>query len=64
MKPQKYGIKIYLLCEAKSGYCIAHEVYDGVKTNEEVGEKTYNLVHRLLRTSDLLGKGYEVYTDR
>ena len=64
MKPQKFGIKIYELCEATTGYCVAFEVYEGAKADEQVGEKTYNLVMRMLESPKLLGKGYTLYTDR
>ena len=63
LKPTKFGIKIYQLCEADSAYCIAFEVYAG-KTEERVGEKTYNLIFRMLESSRLLNKGYSLYGDR
>ena len=63
MKPTKFGMKIYMLCEASSAYCIGFEVYSG-KTDGQVGEKTLNLVFRLMQSSDLLYKGYCLFGDR
>ena len=31
MKPTKWGFKVFLLCERKTGYCIRHIFYDGPK---------------------------------
>ena len=29
MKPNKFGIKLFQLCEASSGYCVGLDVYHG-----------------------------------
>ena len=63
-KPQRFGIKIFILCEASTGYMLAFEVYEGARADERMGEKTYNLVFRLLSSTGLLHKGYTLYTDR
>lgn len=28
MKPNKFGIKLYQVCEARSGYCVGFDIYD------------------------------------
>ena len=55
-KPNKYGIKLYQVCDGVTGYCCNFKV----STNESIG--TEQLVFDLLR--DHLGKGHEVYMDR
>ena len=54
-KPDKYGVKIYFLCEAVSGYVYSFSVYRGVH------QTLHEIVFSLL--SGLLGKGYHVYMD-
>ena len=29
MKPTKWGFKVFLLCEARTGYCITHNFFSG-----------------------------------
>ena len=55
-KPNKYGIKLYQVCDGVTGYCCNFKV----STNESIGIE--QLVFDLLR--DHLGKGHEVYMDR
>lgn len=55
-KPSKYGIKLFMLCEAESGYVWNFDVYCGQES------KTVNIVRNLL--GRLAGKGHTVYTDR
>ena len=31
MKPAKWGFKVFVLCESRTGYCIRHIFYDGDK---------------------------------
>jgi hypothetical protein len=53
-KPHKYGIKIYQLCEAKSGFVCNMEVYDGAHQTDKEYNTSFNVVNRLcdpLRTS-------------
>ena len=55
LKPNKYGIKIYMLCEALSGYCLNLMVYDG--KGNTLRDVIFTLLHRFL------GKGYRVFMD-
>ncbi|DAZ96920.1 TPA: hypothetical protein N0F65_012023 [Lagenidium giganteum] len=34
MKPHKWGIKLFMVCCAASGYCFKFEVYKGKKRQE------------------------------
>ena len=62
-KPNKYGIKAYMICEAETGYCYKFDLYVG-KTHEweESGNGvTYDLVMSMMR--NLFGQGYQLYVD-
>ena len=62
-KPEKYGIKIYELCEAESGYACAFEVYTGKDLlAEENLNSALNVVDRL--STKYQNKGYTIYMDR
>nr|XP_045613881.1 piggyBac transposable element-derived protein 4-like [Procambarus clarkii] len=54
-KPDKYGIKLYMLAEASSGYIYDFEVYAGV------GKTTVETVMGLMQP--LMYKGYHLYMD-
>ncbi|XP_069177116.1 piggyBac transposable element-derived protein 4-like [Procambarus clarkii] len=54
-KPDKYGIKLYMLAEATSGYIYDFEIYSGV------GKKTIDTVMALIEP--LKDKGYHLYMD-
>lgn len=74
MKPNKFGIKLYVVCEAKSGYCVGFDIYDAdverscaiycqpLEINPEYSHTTH-LVIGLLSFCGLLLKGYKVYMD-
>ena len=71
-KPNKWGIKLYQVCESSSGYCIGFDIYDGSEGctvfAESVGvdddaTKTTKIVVGLLARCGLLGKGHRVYLD-
>lgn len=55
-KPTKYGIKLYMLSESKSGYIWNFNVFCG--QSNVVVDVTKNLL------GSLLGKGHTLYTDR
>ena len=55
-KPTKYGIKSYMLCESKSGYCVAMKPYDG-------RSETIDGIVKALLTEELLDKGHTLYMD-
>lgn len=70
-KPDKFGMKVYIASESKSGYVCDFNVYTGADfdpdPNAEVGEvqlgHSYGVVMGLLRRSNLLNKGYCLYVD-
>jgi len=55
-KPHKWGIKIYQVCDAATGYCCNFKIQAGESTNVR------SLVLDLMR--DYLGQGHELYVDR
>lgn len=60
-KPEKFGLKIWSLCEARTGYCLQFQVYTGKENVQEKG-----LTHRVV--TDLLKdryyhKNHHVYFD-
>jgi hypothetical protein len=61
-KPHKYGIKIYQLCEAKSGFVSNIEVYAGAHQTEEEYSTSFNAVNRLC--DPIKNKWYTVHMDR
>lgn len=58
-KPDKYGIKLFIACEATSGYALNIEVYTGKGAQSN---SIIPLFQRLLQK--YLGKGYTIYMDR
>ena len=49
MKPDKYGIKAYKLCDSSNGYCARFELYTATPHGEPTGHgSTYDLVFRLV----------------
>ena len=61
-KPKKYGIKVYMICDATNGYCSKFKLYTG-KSSKEPSEygATYDLVMDLMR--GYFGKGYHLFMD-
>ena len=55
MKPTKYGIKFYFLCEAKTGYVLDCIIYRGVSSTLR------DIVFTLM--GQHLGKGYHLFMD-
>lgn len=69
-KPAKFHIKLFEVCEAKSGYVLGFDVYTREKAKFEFGttmdpdcNKTTKIVMKLLQKCELLDKGHHVYTD-
>ena len=58
-KPQKFGIKIWLLCEARSGYCLQFLVCTGKTDNIQEKGLSYRVVIDLLAI--FLNKNHHVY---
>lgn len=58
-KPDKYGMKLFIVSDARSGYVVKMEVYcgKGIEDNSIIP-----LIERLL--SKYLDKGYTIYMDR
>ena len=71
-KPNKWGIKLYQVCESSSGYCVGFDVYDGtngcavysqlVGTSEDATQTT-KIVVGLMARFGLLGKGHNLFCD-
>ena len=61
-KPHKYGIKIYELCEAKSGFVSNMEVYAGAIPTDKDHNTPFNVVNRL--SEPVRHKWHTVYMDR
>lgn len=57
-KPDKYGIKLYVVCDSATGYVLKFEVNTGKSDSSSV----INLYQRLL--VDYLGKSHTVFMDR
>lgn len=72
LKPHRFGIKLYQVCQATSGYCVGFDVYDveaGCKVYSESVDlsqdcaETTKIVVGLLAFCGLLYKGYQIYMD-
>ncbi|XP_060553795.1 piggyBac transposable element-derived protein 4-like [Ruditapes philippinarum] len=78
MKPNQFGIKLYQVCEAKSGYTIGFDVYHGdrdvIQYTEALEDEdtqgsyidlstTTKIVIGMLAFCGLLSKGYHIYMD-
>ncbi|KAL2102438.1 hypothetical protein ACEWY4_001606 [Coilia grayii] len=61
-KPDKYGYKVFVLSEAKSGYVLQWSMYTGQRADEhaEIGA-SHLVVSQLM--APYTGKGHEVYMD-
>lgn len=57
-KPTKWGVKVWVVCDAEVHYCLNFEIYTG-----GTGEKglSFNVVNQLM--SRYLEKGHRLYTD-
>ena len=62
-KPVKWGMKIWCLCEATSGYCLAFTVYTGAETG--VDAVTHDLGYRVVMKlmENYLNENRHVYAD-
>lgn len=61
-KPHKYGMKIFELCEANSGYVCNMEVYTGAHEDDEAYNSSFNVVDRLCEP--IKNNWHTVYMDR
>uniref|UniRef100_A0ABM0MTM6 PiggyBac transposable element-derived protein 4-like n=1 Tax=Saccoglossus kowalevskii TaxID=10224 RepID=A0ABM0MTM6_SACKO len=69
-KPDRFGLKSYMVSESSSGYTSVFDIYTGKNytpnpdTIESENEgHTFNVVMGLMRKASLLNKGYKLYTD-
>lgn len=66
-KHHRWGIKLWMLCDATTHYCINFFVYKGAKGTEKDLVSTkglgFTVVTKLLEMGDFLNKGYHVYAD-
>ena len=60
-KPTKFGIKLWVICEADTGYCLRYQIYTG---NLDQGQE-HGLAHRVVfnLAENYLGKGHRIYFD-
>ncbi|UYV82776.1 USP34, partial [Cordylochernes scorpioides] len=61
-KPHKYGIKIFQISEAVSGYAYNLDIYTGKDPEQPEHNSIPNLVDRLAKR--FYGQGYHIYFDR
>lgn len=62
----RWGIKLWVLCDSISNYCMSMICYKGKKGSSEVSKQYglgYAVVTSLLRACNYLNKGFHVYTD-
>ena len=61
-KPQKWGMKAWVLSDSRTGYTWNWKLYTG---KDSVTDKSIGLAHSVVLhlTKDLVGKGYHVYCD-
>lgn len=64
----RWGIKLWMLCDSVTNYCLAFSIYRGAKTDEDKAEiqehgLAYTVVMKLLQMGNYLSKGYHVFID-
>ena len=59
----KWGIKLWMLCEAATAYVHSFYVYRGKRDNVDDTNLSHKVVVKLLEMSNLLRKGYHVFID-
>ncbi len=62
MKPTRWGIKAWALCEAKSGYMLRFSIYTGRGKSVQHG-LAHGVVTELITCSGLSHRGYHIYCD-
>ena len=60
-KPDKFGVKVYEICDSGNGYCYQFEIYTGKQHQVSKHGATYDIVMRLM--APLLNQGYRLYID-
>uniref|UniRef100_I3JTA2 PiggyBac transposable element-derived protein domain-containing protein n=1 Tax=Oreochromis niloticus TaxID=8128 RepID=I3JTA2_ORENI len=61
-KPTKWGMKMFILAESKSGYTISFTIYTGKNQTASEHGLAYDVVMNLIQPS-CLGTGYHIYMD-
>lgn len=59
----KWGIKLWMLCEAATAYVYAFYVYRGKRDNVDDTNLSHKVVIKILEMANLLRKGYHVFID-
>ena len=64
-KPTKFGIKVFVNAEAKTGYVLTFQIYNGKKTKPQEGALKRSVSHRVVREllEPYFGKNHWVFTD-
>ena len=60
-KPTKWGYKLFVICDSKTGYTCDFNIYAGKTENQSDNGLTYDVVTRLM--SPYLGQGYRLFLD-
>ncbi|KAL3991578.1 ATP-dependent RNA helicase DDX56/DBP9 [Sarotherodon galilaeus] len=61
-KPTKWGMKMFILAESRSGYTISFTIYTGKNQTASEHGLAYDVVMNLIQPS-CLGTGYHIYMD-
>jgi hypothetical protein len=68
MKPHKYGLKVFMLCDAQNGFCAKLEIYQGKRDTSDDAPGTEDMTcgpHAVIRlVRHLRGSFRTVYCDR
>lgn len=62
----KWGIKLWMICDAVTKYCLGFTCYKGAKGNDDSDKQNglaYNVVVKLLQMCNYLNKGFHVFVD-
>ena len=60
-KPVKFGIKMWALCELKTGYCLEFQLYKGRENDTAEKGLTFRVCTDLMK--NYYGKNHHLYTD-
>lgn len=61
-KPNKWGVKLWMLAESQSSYIQYIDIYLGRRATSQLNLAS-NVVKRCIQGANIEGKGYHVYTD-
>lgn len=60
----KWGVKLWMLCDSVSRYCLGFFCYKGSKaTGNKMKGLTFDVVTKLLEIGQYLNKGYHIFID-